>query len=93
MLMKKGYVDKTLTENQKPILKSKKSKYDLQPYIGSHSCRCLSQNMSFRYFRCPRTLLDYKLRDFKSCMKRICLQKMGNFIRFSGGKFYGRYCT
>ena len=36
-------------------------------------------------------LLDYKLRDFKSCMKRICLQKMDNFIRFNGGKFYGRY--
>ena len=37
--MRKGYVDKTSTEESKThIVRSKKSKYDLQPYIGSNSC-------------------------------------------------------
>ncbi len=47
----KGYVDQTSTDESKTnILRSKKSKYDLQPYIGSHSCGWSSQNMSFRIF-------------------------------------------
>jgi len=47
----KGYVDKTSTDESKTnTLRGKKSKYDLQPYIGSHSCRWSSQNMSFRIF-------------------------------------------
>jgi circadian clock protein KaiB len=32
-------------ESKTRIVKGKKSKYDLQPYIGSNSCKQLSQNM------------------------------------------------
>ncbi len=36
----KGAIEKTSTTEPKvPILKNKKLKYDLKPYIGSHSCR------------------------------------------------------
>jgi circadian clock protein KaiB len=42
----KGYVDKTFTDESKiPIVRSKKSKYDLQPYIGNILCTKLSQTM------------------------------------------------
>ena len=42
----KGFVEKTSAEGSKShIVRSKKSKYDLQPYIGSDLCNRLSQNL------------------------------------------------
>ncbi len=50
-ITEKIYVVNTPTEeSETDVLRSKKSKYDLQSYIGSHSCRWSSQNISFWVF-------------------------------------------
>ncbi len=50
----KGAIEKTSTHKQKvTISMSKKSKYELQPYIGSYSCRWSSQNRSLWAFSLP----------------------------------------
>ena len=47
----KGYIEKTSTEESKAhIMRSKRSKYDLQPYIGSNLGWRLSQNMNILLF-------------------------------------------
>ena len=41
-----GYIEKTSAEKSNArIVRSKRSKDDLQPYIGSNLCRGLSQNL------------------------------------------------
>lgn len=50
----KSFVEKTSAEESKArIVKSKRSKDDLQPYIGSGLCRRLSQNLNKWAFSFP----------------------------------------
>jgi len=50
----KGSIEKTSTQKPKfPILRSKKSEYELQPYIDSNSCSRFSPNMSYWAFSLP----------------------------------------
>jgi circadian clock protein KaiB len=57
--IEKGYVEKTSTEqSESGTVKSKKSKDDLQPYIGSDLHRQLSQNLENGRFLYSRTRIS-----------------------------------
>jgi hypothetical protein len=56
----KGSVEKISVEESKArIVKSKMSKDDLQPYVGSDLCKRLSQNLDRWAFLCPISHINY----------------------------------